>query len=114
MLLTSKKANLDHSFKIKIEGKRLIPIHSVKYLEDLLNEHMSSNEQIYQIKLTINHTIGILSKIRSRANLNTLRIAYYSLFQFHLQYVVQLWGYKNQEIKEIMPKLISACYKTYL
>ena len=40
VLLRSKKANLDHSFKIKIEGKRLIPIHSVKYLEDLLNEHV--------------------------------------------------------------------------
>ena len=63
----------------------------MKYLEDLLDEHMSSNEQIYQIKLTINRTIGILSKIRSRANLNTLRIAYYSLFQSHLQYVVELW-----------------------
>ena len=92
MLLTSKKANLDHSFKIKIEGKRLIPIHSVKYLEDLLDEHMSLNEQIYQIKFKVNRTIGILSKISSRANLNTLRIAYYSLFQSHLKYVVQLWG----------------------
>ena len=77
MLLRSKKANLDHSFKIKIEGKRLIPIHSVKYLEDLLDKHMFLNEQIYQIKLTINRTTGILSKIRSRTNLNTLRIAYY-------------------------------------
>ena len=49
--------------------------------------------------------IGILSKLRSHANLNTLRIAYYSLFQSHLQYGVQLWGQKNQEIKQIMQKL---------
>ena len=42
---------LDHSFKLKIDGKRLIPIHSVKYLGILLDEHMSWNEQIYQMKL---------------------------------------------------------------
>ena len=71
----------------------------------LLDEHMSWNEQIYQIKLKLNRALGILSKLRSHVNLNTLRIAYYSLFQSHLQYGVQLWGQKNQEIKEIMQKL---------
>ena len=34
-----KKLKLDHSFKFKIDGK--IPIHSVKYLGLLLDEHMS-------------------------------------------------------------------------
>ena len=66
---------------------------------------MSWNEQIYQMKLKLNCLIGILSKLRSHSNVNTLRIAYYSLFQSHLQYGIQLWGQKNQEIKEIMQKL---------
>ena len=57
----------------------------------------SWNEQIYQIKLKLNHAIHV--------NLNTLRIAYYSLFQSHLQYDVQLWGQKDQEIKQIIQKL---------
>ena len=105
VLFRPKKLKLDHSFKFKIYGKRLILIHSVKYLGVLLDEHMSWNEQIYQIKLKLNRAIGILSKLRSHANLNTLRIAYYSLFQSHLQYGVQLWGQKNQQIKEIMQKL---------
>ena len=77
----------------------------MKYMGVLLDEHMSSDEQIYQIKLKLNRAIGILSKLRSHANVNTLRIAYYSLFQSHLQYGVQLWGQKNQEIKEIIQKL---------
>ena len=77
----------------------------MKYLGVLLDEHISSDEQIYQIKLKLNRAIGILSKLRSHTNVNTLRIAYYSLFQSHLQYGVQLWGQKNQEIKEIMHKL---------
>ena len=52
----------------------------MKYLRVLLDEHMSWNEQIYQIKLKLNSAIGILSKLRGHANLNTLRISYYSLF----------------------------------
>ena len=63
---------------------------------------MSWNEQIYQIKLKPNRAIGILGKLCSHANLNTLRIAYYSLFKSHLQYGLQLWGQKNQEIKQTM------------
>ena len=55
--------------------------------------------------------IGILSKLRSHANLNTLRIAYYSLFQSHLQYGVQLGDQKNQEIKQITQKLQNRALK---
>ena len=90
--LTTKQLKLDQSLKFNIDGKRRIPIHSVKYLAVLLDEHMSWNEQIYQIKLKLNRAIGILSKLRSHANLNILIIAYYSFFQSHLQYGVQLWG----------------------
>ena len=81
VIFRPKTLNLNHSFKFKIDGKGLIPIHSVKYLGVLLDEHMFWNEQIYQTKLKQNCTIGILSKLCSHANVNTIRIAYYSLFQ---------------------------------
>ena len=48
VLFRPKNLKLHHSFKFKIDGKRLIPIHSVKYLGVLIDEHMSWNEQIYQ------------------------------------------------------------------
>ena len=41
ILFRPKKLKLDHSFKFKTDGKRLTPIHSVKYLGVLLDEHMS-------------------------------------------------------------------------
>ena len=69
----------------------------MKYLGVLLDEHMPWNVQIYQTKLKLNRVIGILSKLHSHANVNTLRIAFYSVFQFHLQYGVQLWGKKNKK-----------------
>ena len=63
------------------------------------------DEHIYQIKVELNRAIGILSKLRSHVNLNTLRIVYYLLFHSHLQYGVHLLGHKNKKIKEIMQKL---------
>ena len=77
----------------------------MKYLGVLLDENISWNEQIYQAKQKLNRAIGTISELPSHANVSTLRIAYYSLFQSHLQYGIQLWGQKNQEIKEIMQKL---------
>ena len=80
--------------------------HSVKYLGILLDEHMSWNDQVYQTKLKLNHATGILSKLCSYANINTLRIAYYSFFQSHLQYGIQLWARKiKKSNKYIMQKL---------
>ena len=84
VLFRPKKLKLDHSFKFKIDGKRLVPPHSVKYLGVLRDEHMSWNQQIYQMKLKLSRATVILSKLSSHGNLNTLRIAYYSLFQSHL------------------------------
>ena len=89
------RPKLDHSFKFKIDGKRLIPILSVKYLGVLLDERMSWNQQIYQTKLKLNCAIGILSKLRSHTNLNILKTTYYSLFQSQLQDGVKLWGQRN-------------------
>ena len=96
-LFRSKKLKLDHIFKFKIDGKSLILIHSVKHLGVLLDISEQS-----QIKLTLNYVIGILSRLRSVANLNTLGTAYYSFFQSHLQFSAQQWARK---IKEIMQKL---------
>ena len=68
----------------------------MKHLGVLIYEHILWDEQIYQIKLKLNHAISILSKLRSYANVNTLRIAHYSLFQSHLCYGIQLLTQKNQ------------------
>ena len=47
-------------------AKKITPIHLVvKYLGVLLDEHMSWNEQIYQMKLKLNCAIVILSKLQS-------------------------------------------------
>ena len=99
------KLKIDHSFKFKQDGKRLEPTHSVKYLGVLIDEHLLWNKQIVQIKMRLNRTIGMLSKVRINANFNILKTAYHSLLESHLQYGTQLWGQKNNETIATFQKL---------
>ena len=101
----ARKLKIDHSFKFKLDGKRLVQTHSVKYLGVLIDEHLLWNKQIAQIKMRLNRAIGMLSKIGINANLNILKTAYHSLFESHLQYGTQLWGRKNNETITTFQKL---------
>ena len=54
VIFRSKKLNIDSSFKFKLNGKRLVPTKSVKYLGVLPDEHSHWNEQISQVKMKLN------------------------------------------------------------
>ena len=95
MIFRSRKLKIDNSFKFKLDGKRLVPTKSVKYLGVLLDEHLHWNEQISQVKMKLNRAIGILSKLRYNANLSVLKIIYHSLFGSRLLYGSQLWEQKT-------------------
>ena len=73
VIFRATKLNIN-SFKFKLDGKRLVPTKSVKYLGVLLDEHLHWNEQISQVKMKLNRAIGILSKLRYNANLSVLKI----------------------------------------
>ena len=75
-----RKLKINHSFKFKLDGKRLVPTHSVKYLGVLIDEHLLWNKQIVQIKMRLNRATVMLSKLRINANFNILKTAYHSLF----------------------------------
>ena len=44
---------LDHPLKFKLNGKRLIPAHSVKYGGVLLEEHLKWTKQVAQVKIKL-------------------------------------------------------------
>ena len=63
VIFRPRKLKTDHSFKFRLDGKRLVPTHSIKYLGVLIDEHLPWNKQIAQIKMRLNHAIGMLSKL---------------------------------------------------
>ena len=56
-----RKLKIDHNLKFKLDGKRLVPAHSVKYLGVIIDQHLLWNKQVVQIGL--NRAIGMLSKL---------------------------------------------------
>ena len=90
VIFRPRKLKIDHSFKFKLDGKRLVPTQSVKYLGVLTDEHLFWNKQIAQIKMRLNRATGMLSKLQINANFNILKTANHSLFESHFQYGIQL------------------------
>ena len=94
-----QNTKLNNSFKIKLDGKRLFPISSVKYLGVLVDEHLTQSSLISHAQMKLNRVIGILSKLRYQANIHVLKTVYHSIFGTHLLYACQLWGQSNKETK---------------
>ena len=67
----------------------------IKYLGVLLDEHLQWNDQLAHVKIKLNRTIGILCRIRHKANPTILKMVYHSLFGSNLLYGTQLWGQTN-------------------
>ena len=52
-----QNTKLNKSFKIKLDGKRLFPTSSVKYLGVLLDEHLTWSSQISHVQIKLNLAI---------------------------------------------------------
>ena len=95
-----QNTKLNNSFKIKLDGKRLFPTSSVKYLGVLLDEHLTWSPQISHVQIKLSGAIGILSKLIHQGNLDILKAVYHSLFGTHLIYACQLWDQNNKETQD--------------
>ena len=94
-----QSTKLNNPFKIKLNGKRLFPTSSVKYLGVLLHEHLMCSPQISHVQMKLNQAVGKLTKLRYQANIHILKTIYHSLFETDLIYVCQL-GQNNKETQK--------------
>ena len=92
IIFNPKSTKLDYGIKLKLSGRRLTPISTVKYLTILLDEHLSWTKQVNCINSKLNQTIGTLSKLRDSTSLHISKNVYHSLFASHLQYGIHFWG----------------------
>ena len=98
IIFRRKAANIDYGIKFKLDGKRLIPVNTVKYLGILLDKHLQWSKQWSHVQGKLNRGVGILSKLRHNTNLKTLKIVL--SFTFCIIYSIwcqALWGQANKE-----------------
>ena len=75
-----------------LNGHRLSPSLSLKYLGVLLDEHLNWGQHISNLCLKLRRANGVLSKIRHYVPSEILLGIYHALFNSHLSYGCQLWG----------------------
>ena len=67
IMFHANNTKTDYSVKFKLNGQRLNPISTVKYLGILLDKHLLWTKQVNWINSKLNQTIGIL-KVQVRYN----------------------------------------------
>ena len=58
-----------YSMKIRINGKKLTPCSSVKYLGIYIDEHLNWNTHLAELRPKLSRAVGMLSKIRYKRHL---------------------------------------------
>ena len=77
-------------------------VKQTKYLGIYLDERLTWNFQLDQIKSKLSGNCGLLAKLRYFAKTDLLKTVYFVIFNSILRYAIQVWGqHRNQTIKEI-------------
>ena len=84
--------NLDFNLKLKLNGKRLYPTKSVKYLGIKIDENLTWINHINDAAIKVNQTNAMLFKVREFLNIKILKLIYYAIFDCHLNYTKTVWS----------------------
>ena len=72
--------------KIKLNGKRLYPIDSEKYVRVTTDSKLNWKKHVNAIPTKLNQTNTMFYKVRDFVNANILRSIYYASFEPHINY----------------------------
>ena len=80
----SKK--LDSPINTKLNGKRLCPSKSAKYLGIKIDENLNWKQHIHDITIKLNRANALSFTIRNYVNKHILRTIYFAIFDSHVNY----------------------------
>ena len=71
IIFHQKAANIDYDIKFKLDGKRLTPVNTVKYLGILLDKNLQWSKRLSHVQVKLNRRIEILRKLRHNTSPKT-------------------------------------------
>ena len=83
----------------RISGQKINNVNETKYLSIYLDEHLTWNFQLNQIKTKLSRSCGLLAKLRYHVKTELLWTLYFAIFDAVLRYAVQVWS--NTGIKQL-------------
>lgn len=99
IIFKSKRKSITKHLNFHISRQRITPKKSVKYLGLILDEHLSFNEHLHSLIPKLTCAVGMLAKIRHYITNETLKSVYFSIFNSHLLYGLQVWSLGNNPLQ---------------
>jgi len=107
MLITKQKIPLDFYMNISINNHITSKVNNLKYLGVVLDNKLTWNSHIAQVRKQISQACGALARLRHYLPINSLITIYYGLVFSHLQYGMSSWGSASTYLlKTIQNKII--------
>ena len=93
------------NLKIKMNGHRIRPSHSIKYLGMHLDETLNGAFHAKILSKKLKRANGMLCKARHFVPKDDLRTLYFAIFSSHLIYASQIWGQVTNTFNQKIFKL---------
>ena len=103
---------LTYNFKIKINGHRIFPSNSIKYLGIHVDSTLSGNTHCAILIKKLTRANGMLTKVRHFVPYNELTSIYHAIFSSHMIYGSQVWGQNIDTHTEKVFKLQNRAIRT--
>ena len=87
--------------KIKLNGKKLVPTNSVKYLGITIDKNLNWKDQISNVSIKLNKANAMISKVRHFVDKQTLKSIYFAIFESHLYYSCLVWAQNFLSVKRL-------------
>ena len=78
--------------KIELNGKRLYPTDSVRYLGVKIDSKLNWKSHVNTLATKLNLANAMLYKVSDFADANILKSTYHALFESHINYTCIIWG----------------------
>ena len=86
VIFKSKQKKFEGDLKVRLCGKRLCPMESVKYLRVKMDANLNWQCQVNDLSVKLNRANVLLFKIRKYVSPKILRSIYFAIFKSHLSY----------------------------
>ena len=98
VLFKYRSRKLNYNLKLKLNGRRLYPRQSIKYLGVIIDENLNWCHHVNSLSIKLRRANGALSKLRHYVPLPILVSVYHAIFSSHMRYACQVWGQNQSTI----------------
>ena len=104
ILFRSKNKNITKNINFRISWQKIDIICKTKFLGLILDKHPTLQYHLEKLKLKLNRTNCLFSKIIYFVHFSFLRTIYYPLFDTPLRYRCQIWEKNQSNIVEVIER----------